>query len=48
MLGVGPQWVHLSQNGRVTNSIAREGAGRRNAAREVQRLPNAVTAFFRF
>lgn len=27
MLGVGPQWVHLEQNGRVTNSIAGELAG---------------------
>ena len=27
MLGVGPQWVHLSQNGKVTNSIAGEVAG---------------------
>lgn len=26
MLGVGPQWVHLSQNGRSTNSIAGEVA----------------------
>jgi hypothetical protein len=33
MLGVGPQWVHLSQNGRVTNSIAGEGAGHRNEVR---------------
>jgi hypothetical protein len=27
MLGVGPQWVHLKQNGKVTNSIAGELAG---------------------
>jgi hypothetical protein len=27
MLGVGPQWVHLSQNGKVTNTIAGEVAG---------------------
>ena len=27
MLGVGPQWVHLRQNGKVTNSIAGEVAG---------------------
>jgi len=27
MLGVGPQWVHLSQNGKVSNSIAGEVAG---------------------
>jgi hypothetical protein len=27
MLGVGPQWVHLRQNGKVTNSIAGELAG---------------------
>jgi hypothetical protein len=27
MFGVGPQWVHLSQNGKVTNSIAGEVAG---------------------
>ncbi len=27
MLGIGPQWVHLSQNGRVTNFIAGEFAG---------------------
>ena len=27
MLGVGPQWVHLRQNGQVTNSIAGEAAG---------------------
>jgi hypothetical protein len=27
MLGVGPQWVHLKQNGRTTNSIAGEMAG---------------------
>jgi hypothetical protein len=27
MAGVGPQWVHLRQNGKVTNSIAGEAAG---------------------
>jgi len=27
MLGIGPQWVHLKQNGKVTNSIAGEVAG---------------------
>jgi hypothetical protein len=27
MLGVGPQWAHLRQNGKVTNSIAGEIAG---------------------
>ena len=27
MLGVGPQWVHLRQNGKVTNSISGEVAG---------------------
>ncbi len=27
MLGVGPEWVHLKQNGRATNSIAGEVAG---------------------
>jgi hypothetical protein len=27
MLGVGPQWVHLRQNGTTTNSIAGEVAG---------------------
>ena len=27
MLGVGPQWVHLKQNGKVSNSIAGEVAG---------------------
>jgi hypothetical protein len=27
MLGVGPEWVHLRQNGKVTNSIAGEVAG---------------------
>jgi hypothetical protein len=27
MLGVGPQWVHLRQNGKVTNTIAGEVAG---------------------
>jgi len=27
MLGVGPEWVHLSQNGRTRNSIAGELAG---------------------
>ena len=27
MLGVGPEWVHLSQNGTTTNSIAGEVAG---------------------
>jgi hypothetical protein len=27
MVGVGPQWVHLRQNGRVTNSISGEIAG---------------------
>lgn len=27
MLGVGPEWVHLRQNGKVTNSIAGELAG---------------------
>jgi hypothetical protein len=27
MLGVGPQWVHLRQNGNVTNSISGEVAG---------------------
>jgi hypothetical protein len=27
MLGVGPQWVHLKQNGKVTNSISGELAG---------------------
>jgi hypothetical protein len=27
MLGVGPQWTHLRQNGKVTNSIAGELAG---------------------
>jgi hypothetical protein len=27
MLGVGPEWVHLKQNGRVSNSIAGEVAG---------------------
>ncbi len=27
MLGVGPQWVHLRQNGKVTNSFAAEVAG---------------------
>ena len=27
MLGVGPQWVHLSQNGKVTNSLSGEVAG---------------------
>ncbi len=27
MLGVGPQWVHLRQNGRTTNSVAGEVAG---------------------
>src|SRR5271163_2164750 len=26
MLGIGPQWVHLRQNGKVTNSIAGEVA----------------------
>jgi hypothetical protein len=27
MLGIGPEWVHLKQNGKVTNSIAGEMAG---------------------
>ena len=27
MLGVGPEWVHLRQNGKVTNSISAEVAG---------------------
>ena len=27
MLGIGPEWVHLKQNGRATNSIAGEVAG---------------------
>jgi hypothetical protein len=27
MLGVGPEWVHLRQNGKVTNSISGEVAG---------------------
>src|ERR1700752_4671206 len=27
MLGIGPQWVHLNQNGRWTNTIAGEIAG---------------------
>jgi hypothetical protein len=27
MLGVGPEWVYLSQNGRTTNSLAGEVAG---------------------
>jgi hypothetical protein len=27
MLGVGPEWVHLRQNGKVTNSISGELAG---------------------
>ena len=27
MLGVGPEWVHLRQNGKVTNSISGEIAG---------------------
>jgi hypothetical protein len=27
MLGVGPEWVHLRQNGRSTNSVAGEVAG---------------------
>lgn len=27
MLGVGPEWVHLNENGRVTNSISGEAAG---------------------
>jgi len=27
MLGVGPEWVHLSQNGKVANSISGELAG---------------------
>jgi hypothetical protein len=27
MLGVGPSWVHLNQNGKVSNSIAGEVAG---------------------
>jgi hypothetical protein len=27
MLGVGPQWIHLTQNGKVTNTIAGEVAG---------------------
>ena len=27
MLGVGPEWVHLRQNGKVTNSISGEMAG---------------------
>ena len=27
MLGIGPQWVHLKQNGRWTNTIAGEVAG---------------------
>ncbi len=27
MLGIGPEWVHLKQNGRTTNSIAGEVAG---------------------
>jgi len=27
MLGVGPEWVHLRQNGKTTNSIAGEVAG---------------------
>jgi hypothetical protein len=27
MLGVGPEWVHLKQNGKVANSIAGEVAG---------------------
>ncbi len=27
MLGIGPEWVHLKQNGKVTNSIAGEVAG---------------------
>jgi hypothetical protein len=27
MLGVGPEWVHLKQNGKVSNSIAGEVAG---------------------
>jgi hypothetical protein len=27
MLGAGPEWVHLNQNGRTTNSIAGEVAG---------------------
>jgi len=27
MLGVGPEWVHVRQNGKVTNSISGEIAG---------------------
>ena len=27
MLGIGPEWVHLKQNGKVSNSIAGEVAG---------------------
>ncbi len=27
MLGIGPQWAHLRQNGKVTNSLAGEVAG---------------------
>jgi hypothetical protein len=27
MLGVGPEWVHIRQNGTVTNSVAVEVAG---------------------
>jgi len=27
MLGVGPEWVHLRQNGEMTNSISGEIAG---------------------
>ena len=27
MAGVGPEWVHIKQNGKVTNSIAGEAAG---------------------
>ena len=27
MVGVGPQWVHFRQNGKVTNSISGEIAG---------------------
>jgi hypothetical protein len=27
MLGVGPEWIHLKQSGRTTNSVAGEVAG---------------------
>jgi hypothetical protein len=27
MLGIGPEWIHLKQNGKATNSIAGEVAG---------------------